>query len=77
MAAQDHTASKTVKKLKKHIMSRKQTSYLFTQCDDKRTATKFWKGRMGDSSEADQLVGLMHIYFPQYLIYEHATNMMA
>ena len=65
MAAQDHTASKTVKKLKKYIMSRKQTSYLFTQCDDRRVATKFWKGRMGDSDEANQLVCLVPL-FPEY-----------
>ena len=66
-----------VKKLKKHISARKQTSYLFTQSDDRKSATEFWKGRMGDSDVASQLVGLMHICFLEYQIYEHVTNMMA
>ena len=69
--------SSMVEKLKAKVNRRKQKSYVITQCDNKKAATKFWQGRLTRSMWADVLVGLMYIYDADMQIYENATNMIS
>ena len=72
-----HIVFTIVEKLKRVAFNRTQHSYVFTQCSRKRQAMQFWPGRLTTSKMANILVGIFHLYDPDYRIYEDVTNMVS
>ena len=72
-----HTASHMIEKLKEVVHKRKGKSYVITQCARTPSARSFWRGRLTTSKWADALVGMIHIYDNEFVIYTDTDNMVS